>query len=141
MQQVAAHVAKVMMERSEDPWTKVGAVALTTDNRIIATAYNGLLPAYDMTRLWEYHGGKMDRDVRLPFMVHAEQNLCSLIKRGEAHWVVITTMPCPSCALLLAAHGIRKIVYLQPYERDDGARRIAEFYNLELEQYAENSQP
>ncbi|MFY7930828.1 MAG: hypothetical protein ACOVS5_18310 [Oligoflexus sp.] len=36
-----AHVASL---RSEDPFRKVGAVAIDFDNRVIGTAYNGLAP-------------------------------------------------------------------------------------------------
>ncbi len=39
-----AHVASL---RSEDPFRKVGAVAIDFDNRVIGTAYNGLAPGYD----------------------------------------------------------------------------------------------
>ena len=138
VEQVAIQIATVMAMRSEDPWTKVGAVALTDDNRIIATAYNGLLPGYEFDDLAYIiqcqHPGKPDvvRDLRLPYMIHAEQNLCSLIKRGEASWCVITHCPCPSCLLLLACHGIKKIVYLDAYARDNRAVDVAKFYNIEL---------
>lgn len=146
---VAVTVARTMETRSEDPWTKVGAVALTSDNRIIATAYNGLLPNMDIHVLFghlEPHGFLCDnagfpvenhlRAERLPYMIHAEQNLCSLIKRGEATWCVTTVCPCPSCLLLLACHGIKKIVYLDDYARDNSAVNIAKFYNIDLCQYA-----
>lgn len=135
VEQVAIQIAAVMAMRSEDPWTKVGAVALTDDNRIIATAYNGLLPRVELRYLWEHLDcahSEANRDARLPFMVHAEQNLCSLIKRGEASWCVITHCPCPSCLLLLACHGIKKIVYLDAYARDNRAVDVAKFYNIEL---------
>ena len=36
-----AHVASL---RSEDPYRKVGAVAIDFSNRVIGTAYNGLAP-------------------------------------------------------------------------------------------------
>ena len=51
-----AHVASL---RSEDPFRKVGAVAIDFDNRVIGTAYNGLAPGFDVDAdFW------MDRDVR-----------------------------------------------------------------------------
>lgn len=139
MMDVAAVVARTMETRSEDPWTRVGAVALTSDNRIIATAYNGLLPGVNLQDLWKFGNpkpGQETRDFRLPYMIHAEQNLCSLIKRGEATWCVTTVCPCPSCLLLLACHGIKKIVYLDNYARDNSAVNIARFYNIDLCQYA-----
>jgi len=140
MMEITAVVARTMETRSEDPWTQVGAVALTSDNRIIATAYNGMLPKYCVSDLENWFGVGINepamRDLRLAYMIHAEQNLCSLIKRGEATWCVTTVCPCPSCLLLLACHGIKKIVYLDDYARDNGAVAIAEFYNIDLCQYA-----
>lgn len=146
--QTAVEVALAMEGRSEDPWTKVGAVALTSDNRIIATAYNGLLPGINMPDVWDhlrpgvdavkflFHAQEKEiedyRNLRLPFMVHAEQNLCSLIKRGEATWVVTTVCPCPSCLLLLACHGVKKIVYIRDYARDNRTMEIARFYSIEM---------
>jgi dCMP deaminase len=137
----AIKVAHAMAERSEDPWTKVGCVALTSDNRMIATAYNGLLPGFSLQKLLEEltpDGFPSDewpdglRDSRLPFMVHAEQNLCSLIKRYEASWIVTTVCPCANCLLLLACYGIKKVVYTSEYCRDNRAKSIAAFYHLEL---------
>jgi dCMP deaminase len=141
----AMDVALSMANRSEDPWTKVGAVALTEDNRFIATAYNGLLPGYEMSTLFDfirpdnYPSNLQDetvRDLRLPFVVHCEQNLCSLIRRYEAVHCVITVCPCPSCMILLAIHGIKKVTYLQEYLRDSTANKIAKFYHLELVKYS-----
>ena len=79
-----AHVASL---RSEDPFRKVGAAALDRDNRVIGTAYNGLAPGFDPPPgFWD------DWDDRQKFMLHAEINLCSLFKRGEARLVATTTM-------------------------------------------------
>ena len=141
-------IARAMAGRSEDPWTKVGAVGFTVDNRIVATAYNGLLPGFEFPKLREHvlnnsvsaallDGDRTVRDFRLPFMVHAEQNLCSLVDRNVLHWVCVTHRPCSSCLLLLATHGVRKILYLEEYGRDPVAEDVAEFYNLELTKYGE----
>ena len=43
----AMALAEVASLRSEDPFRKVGAAALDADNRVIATAYNGLAPGFD----------------------------------------------------------------------------------------------
>jgi len=134
----AMNVALEMADRSEDPFTRVGAVALTGDNRIIATAYNGLLPGYQISDLEKHLLAVPPNDFRterLPFMVHAEQNLCSLIKRGEARHCIINICPCPSCMLLLAVCGIKKVTFLEYYHRDARAESIAKFYDLELVQY------
>ncbi len=119
-----AHVASL---RSEDPYRKVGAAALDHDNRVIGTAYNGLAPGYDAPEgFWE------DRESRQKFMLHAEINLCSLFRRGEAKLVATTTMPCTPCMQTLCAYGIREIYYRDIYHQSD-APEIAHLYGITLE--------
>lgn len=108
----ALDVARVCATRSEDPYRRVGAVALDRHQRIIATAYNGLLPGVDYKTTWT-------RNERQLYMVHAEENLCSLFRRTEVVTVVITCQPCPRCLLLLAAHAVERIYYGLPYHPDD----------------------
>jgi len=119
-----AHVASL---RSEDPYRKVGAAALDADNRVIGTAYNGLAPGYDAPPgFWN------ERDKRQKFMLHAEVNLCSLFRRGEARIVASTTMPCTACMQTLCAYGIAEIYFRDVYhESNDPA--IAEIYGIRLE--------
>ncbi len=120
-----AHVASL---RSEDPYRKVGAAALDKDNRVIGTAYNGLAPGYNPSRdFWD------DRAARQKFMLHAEINLCSLFRRGEARLVATTTMPCTSCMQTLCSYGIEEIYYHDIYHESD-APEIAELYGIRLEQ-------
>ena len=119
-----AHVASL---RSEDPFRKVGAAALDRDNRVIGTAYNGLAPGFDPPPgFWD------DRDDRQKFMLHAEINLCSLFKRGEARLVATTTMPCTSCMQTLCAYGIEEIYYHEVYHQSD-APEIATLYGIRLQ--------
>lgn len=124
----ALQLAEVASRRSEDPFRKVGAVALTDENRIIATGYNGLPPAFVANEeLWK------DRDFRRDLMIHAEQNLCSLFKRGEVKMVAVTTMPCSFCLRTLIAHGVSQVYYRMPYEHDDGAIAIAKYFGIHME--------
>ncbi len=120
-----AHVASL---RSEDPYRKVGAAALDHDNRVIGTAYNGLAPGYDAPEgFWD------DRDKRQKYMLHAEVNLCSLFKRGEARVIATTTMPCTSCMQTLCAYGVEEIYYEEAYKASD-AEEIAATYGVKLGQ-------
>ncbi len=118
-----AHVAAL---RSEDPYRKVGAAALDKDNRVIGTAYNGLFPGFDAPE-----GFWASRDERQKYMLHAEINLCSLFKRGEARIVACTTMPCTSCMQALCAHGVKTIYYGEDYAASQ-APAIAAMYGVEL---------
>lgn len=124
----AMALADVASLRSEDPFRKVGAAALDWDNRVIATAYNGLAPGFVAPEgFWD------DRDHRQKFMLHAEVNLCSLFKRGEAKLVATTTMPCTACMQTLCAYGIKEIYYRETY-KESSAEEIAEIYGIKMEQ-------
>jgi dCMP deaminase len=120
-----AHVASL---RSEDPWRKVGAVAIDFSNRVIGTAYNGLAPGFDPpTGFWD------DREARRKYMLHAEVNLCSLFTRGAVRLVAVTTQPCSSCMQMLCAYGIQEVYYRDVYEASE-AVAIARMYGVRLEQ-------
>ena len=118
-----AHVASL---RSEDPYRKVGAVAIDFDNRVIGTAYNGLAPGYDAAQeFWA------DRDERRKYMLHAEVNLCSLFTRGNVRLVACTTKPCTSCMQMLCAYGIQEIYFRDDYPGSE-APELAELYGIRL---------
>lgn len=120
-------VAEAAAKRSEDPFRKVGAAGMTSDGRIIAVGYNGLAPGFSLTSdQW------LDRDFRRTRMIHAEQNLCSLIKRGEVETVATTLSPCQNCIKLLAAHGVKTVIYKDIYEFDETAFEIAKELNIDL---------
>lgn len=126
--QYAIALAYVASLRSEDPFRQVGAAALDFDNRVIGTAYNGLAPGFDAPKgFWD------DRDKRQKFMLHAEVNLCSLFRRGEAKLVATTTMPCTSCMQTLCAYGVREIYYMEDYPASN-APEIAQTYGITFEQ-------
>ena len=120
-----AHVASL---RSEDPYRKVGAVAIDFANRVVGTAYNGLAPGYDAEdSFWH------DRDRRRKYMLHAEVNLCSLFTRGTVRLVACTTQPCTSCMQMLCAYGVKEVYYRDIYHASD-ADEIARLYGIELRQ-------
>ena len=118
-----AHVASL---RSEDPFRKVGAVAIDFSNRVIGTAYNGLAPGFDApSGFWH------DREARRKFMLHAEVNLCSLFIRGAVRLVAVTTKPCSSCMQMLCAYGVQEVYYRDEYEHSE-ADIIAQMYSVKL---------
>ena len=117
-----AHVASL---RSEDPFRKVGAVAIDFDNRV-GTAYNGLAPGYNADPdFWA------DRDARRKYMLHAEVNLCSLFTRGNVRLVACTTKPCTSCMQMLCAYGVKEVYFRDDYPESE-ADAIAVRYGIML---------
>jgi dCMP deaminase len=128
-EEYALKIAEVAALRSEDPWMQVGACGLDHENRVIGVAYNGLASGIKVDKeFWE------DRNVRRPYMIHAEANLLSLFERNKCKLLACTLLPCSSCATLIAAHGIKKVVFKEIYNRDQEAFKIFNFYGIELDQ-------
>lgn len=123
----ALRLAEVASIRSPDPYVQVGASALDHNNRVLGVAYNGLAPGTTMSGyFWA------DRDGRRPYILHAECNLLSLFKRGEARLIACTLLPCSCCARQIIAHGIKQVVYRDNYTKDMNALDIFKFYNIEI---------
>lgn len=130
-EEYALRIAEAASLRSEDCYTKVGACALDYSNRVIGVAYNGLASGVTPSdSFWD------DRDARRPYMIHAEVNLMSLFKRGECKLLACTLLPCSSCASMIAAYGVKKVVYKDVYIRDANALEIFKFNEIECEQVA-----
>lgn len=112
--------------RSEDPYMKVGACALGYNNEVLGVAYNGLAPGKIVNdKFWG------NRDIRRPFMIHAETNLLARIHPGQAKTIAITLQPCTHCAQSIAAYGIKKVIYSLKYDFDKGGLEVLDFYNIE----------
>jgi dCMP deaminase len=128
-EEYALKIADVGALRSEDAFVAVGACALDYSNKVIGVAYNGLASGKVVPKnFWN------DRDNRRPFMIHAEVNLLSLFKRGECKMIASTLLPCSSCATMIAAYGIQKVVFKDVYDRDAKAIEIFDFYGIECKQ-------
>lgn len=121
----ALDIATTVATRSQDPYRKVGAVILSEDNRIIATGYNGVAPGFEAGPDFF-----KDKKARKPFMLHAEVNALSYIKRGEGKMLVCTLKPCESCLRACIAHGIKSIWYRDEKEGLDTSDIIARTYGI-----------
>lgn len=126
-EEYALELAKTASLRSEDPFRKVGACALSKDNRVLGVSYNGLKSGFNVdSNFWN------DRDSRRPYMIHAEANLFSLFNRNECSLIAVTLLPCVSCAKLIVAWNVPKVVYGEEYDHDDAmhTKEIFDFYNI-----------
>lgn len=130
-QDMAIQFAVSASKRSEDPYKKVGCAILNQEGRVLSIGYNGLLSKQKINKkFWE------DRDERRKYMLHAETNALACISRYESPYLLASTlMPCSSCAINIASHGIKKIIYLEEYANDNMAKKIFRFYNIKLIKY------
>ena len=88
---------------------------LVKNNRTISMGYNGFLPgAKHVSRV---------RDNHEQATIHAEQNaIADAASRGvsvDECTAYITHYPCINCFKILAASGIKNIIYLYDYKNDN----------------------
>jgi dCMP deaminase len=126
--EAASQTAKIWSTRSEDMHKKVGACILNKEGRVLSVGYNGLTPKLNVdVNFWQ------NRDHRRDYVIHAESNALSLIKKQDDPYLIATTLlPCSHCATNIACYGIKTVVYNQEYEKDQKAKDIFKFYNIEL---------
>lgn len=103
-------LAALVSTWSKDPSTKVGAVAVDDDHRILAVGYNGfprgVIDSKD--RLCE-------RPTKYALTIHAEQNLVAAAARtgtslANATLVVSSLYPCSTCAGMIVQAGVRRVI-------------------------------
>ncbi|HCC84753.1 MAG TPA: deoxycytidylate deaminase [Candidatus Pacebacteria bacterium] len=119
---------------SADWWRQVGAVAVgagivpSSPGREILRAFNHHVPSEQQPYIdgdprAEFHQGD---HIDLSTAIHAEADL---IARAALEGLslagctlFVTTFPCPNCAKLIAAAGIKRLVYQDGYSLLDGER-------------------
>lgn len=126
--EIALETAKIWSKRSEDLHQKVGACILNADGRVLSVGYNGLVPKFKSNEdFWK------NRDNRRDYIIHAETNALSLIKKQDSPYLIaVNLLPCSSCAINIACYGIKNVVYSKDYERDQKAKDIFKFYEINL---------
>lgn len=130
-EKLAIETAKIAALRSEDIYKKVGCCILNKEGRILSVGYNGVKSKQITSKtFWQ------NRDKRRDYIIHAETNALSCIKRYDNPYILATTLlPCSSCAINIASHGIKKVYYIEEYEKDKKSIDIFKFYKIDLIQY------
>lgn len=120
----ALNIAQAATIRSEDPYVQVGACCLRHDNSIAGVGYNGAPAGIEID--WS------DRDRRREKVIHAEINCLNYVRPGEGKLLAVTLSPCKDCLKMIAAKGIKKVVYGEVYDKDHGSFDLAEEFGIEL---------
>lgn len=127
-------LAKTASLRSEDPFTKVGAVAFDKNWYTLGTFYNGFLPKQDIDpKIW------LNRDEKNARVIHAEHWLISKTANGTVYRVCLNISPCSRCAVLLAAHGVKEIYYAEEYHRETDFKNSFDLYGVKYQQITLNN--
>lgn len=118
--------------------TKVGAVLVGPDHVALLTSYNG--PPKGVND----YPSRFVRPEKYLYASHAEQNLIAFAaRRGiavEGCTVMVTHMPCSSCARTLIQAGVKQIVYgtgttMMPVEEFQAAQNMFDEAGVEIVQY------
>lgn len=120
------NLAEAVSTKSRDPSTKVGAIIVNKDKKIISTGYNGMLPGFpDTPENWT-------RPRKYDLVIHAELNALLYAKQDLTGCAVYCTLqPCKDCTKALIASGIKDIFYKED-RKDEIAEELASFYGARL---------
>lgn len=106
-------LAKEISTWSKDPSSKIGAVIVNNNKRVLATGYNGFPKSVaDDYRLNE-------REKKYPLVIHAEMNtLLNALNNGvpvKGSTIFVYGLPvCSECAKNIAQSGISNVVIMGP---------------------------
>lgn len=113
--------------------TRVQVGAIIVDNgRIICSGYNGTMPGQphcydhfkkaDIELMTKEEYSQMHREFSLRYEGHAEVSAIATAARlGIATQncdIAVTHTPCPSCAKAIIIAGIKRVFYLEVYDRE-----------------------
>jgi dCMP deaminase len=129
-------LAKFISGWSKDPSTKVGAVIVDKNNRIVSIGYNGFPKNIeDDDRL-------IDRNTKYNIIVHGEINAILFANKSVEGCTLYTYpfMPCQRCAGLIIQSGIKRVVSLaneiDRWEKDfELSRKLFVESNIECVEY------
>lgn len=127
-------MAKLVSTWSKDPSTKVGAVIVDQNRRVVSTGYNGfprgVMDSFDRLS---------NRDIKYEMIIHGEINAILFANQNLSGCTLYTYpfQPCSRCASIVAQTGITTVV---SYECDnerwkssfDLAKQIFEESEIEL---------
>lgn len=100
-------MAKLVSTWSKDPDNQVGAVLVSSDNRVLSTGFNGLPKGVDTVT--------KTRQDKLAMTLHAEVN-CLIRAQpwpGE-RTLYVSRFPCSQCAALTIQAGVTRVVCPRP---------------------------
>lgn len=107
-------LAREISTWSKDPSTKIGAVIVNNDRRILATGYNGFPRGID-----DSEERLNDREQKYPLIVHGEMNalmnaLYSGVSVKDATMYVWGLPVCSECTKNVIQSGIKRVVITYP---------------------------
>lgn len=92
---------------SKDPSTKVGAVIVDEDRRIVSVGYNGFPAGVE-----DYASRYDDREIKYEMIIHGEINAILFANKDLKGCTLYTWpfQPCSRCASIVVQKGISRVV-------------------------------
>ncbi len=100
-------LAEYVSSASKDPSTKVGAVIVDDDRRIVSIGFNGFPKGVeDLKSRYD------ERELKYKFIVHAERNALLFANKSTKGCTIYTFpfMPCSACAGMIIQAGIKHVI-------------------------------
>lgn len=95
---------------SKDPSTKVGAVIVDHDHRLLGAGYNGFARGVD-----DREDRYLDKPTKYKLIVHAEANaILNAVSSIRGMTIYTTKFPCSECTKLIIQAGICRIITPPP---------------------------
>lgn len=140
-------VAALYAEASKSTnWWRNVAAALVDDGKVVALTHNSSVPTEYSSmidgdpRITAHRGINIDTSLD----IHAEAQLIGgAAKRGEklnGASLYVSTFPCPTCAKLIAASGIKQCYFVEGYATVDG-QSILKANGVEIIKVDTDAQP
>ncbi len=107
-------------QKSADWWRQVGALAVK-DGSILYSAFNENVPSKFYVDTFGDPRGNFDAGIRIDLVttIHAEANIiANAAKDGQSLKgtdFFVSTFPCPTCARLIRATGVKRVFYNKGY--------------------------
>lgn len=126
---LAHHIA----QWSKDPSTKVGAVIVDEERRVVSLGYNGLPRNVD-----DSYERLNNKSVKLQLVKHAEENaILNSLQRPVNCTLYVTHHPCASCAGSIIQSGITRVAFPSSCMDNGFGERWAESLSLAQQIFSE----
>ena len=137
-------MAIIFSEGSKCLRKKVAAI-IVKDGRILSTGLNGTVPGAEncceyfkdsdvySKKFYKEHGEWSENNA-----IHAEQGAISFAAKNGVSTqncdIYLTLSPCLSCSKLLITAGIKRVFYLEEYDRDNRGLEFLKKNKIEIKQ-------
>lgn len=101
-------------KRSKDPSTRVGAVVVNEENKIVGVGYNGMPIGCDDDVFPWGKNTPNELDSKYLYVCHAETN--AILNKNSSDTkncrIYTTLFPCNECAKIIIQSGIKEVIYV-----------------------------